>query len=74
MIIRSNLSKMKNKTLPTFLQGNYRESSGEFSNTSHGVFGAERVNVPCFLISTVLVSAPSETFFITPPHYKTPCS
>ena len=39
----SNLSKMKNKTLPTCLQGNYRDSLGEFSTTPYGVFGAERV-------------------------------
>ena len=44
MIIHSNLSKTKNKILPTCLQGNYRDSLGEFSNTSYGVFGAERVN------------------------------
>ena len=46
MITHSNLSKMKDKTLPTCLQGNYRDSLGEFSNTSpwHGVFGVERVN------------------------------
>ena len=42
MIINSTLSKMKNKILPTCLQGNYRDSLGEFSNTSYGVFGAER--------------------------------
>ena len=34
---------MKNKILPTCLRGNYRDSLGEFSNTSCGVFGAERV-------------------------------
>ena len=34
---------MKNKILQTCLQGNYRDSLGEFSNTSYGVFGAERV-------------------------------
>ena len=43
MIIQSNLSKMKNKILTTCLQGNYRDSLGEFSNTSYGVFGTERV-------------------------------
>ena len=32
LIIHSNLSKMKNKILPTCLQGNYRDSLGEFSN------------------------------------------
>ena len=45
MIIHSKLyvSKMKDKILPTCLEGNYRHSLGEFSNTSYGVFGAERV-------------------------------
>ena len=45
MIIHSNLSKMKNKILPTCLQGNYRDSLGEFNNTrmSYGMFRAERV-------------------------------
>ena len=43
MIIHSILSKTKNKILPTSLQGNYGNSLGEFSNTSYGVFGAERV-------------------------------
>ena len=37
---------IKNKILPTSLQGNYGDSLGEFSNTSYhyGVVGAERVN------------------------------
>ena len=35
MIIHSNLSKMKNKILPSNLQGNYRDSLGEFSNVIH---------------------------------------
>ena len=43
MIINSNLSKMRNKILPTCLKGNYRDSLREFSNTSYGVFGSERV-------------------------------
>ena len=34
---------MKNKILPTCLQGNYGDSLGEFSNTSYGAFEAERV-------------------------------
>ena len=45
MIIHSNLHvslEVKNKILPTCLQGNYRGSLGEFKNTSY-VFGAERV-------------------------------
>ena len=44
MIIHCNLSQMKNKILPTCLQGNYRDTLGEFRNTSYGVLGAERVN------------------------------
>ena len=42
MIIQSSLSKMKNKILPTCSQGNYRGTLGDFSNLSHGVFGAQR--------------------------------
>ena len=34
---------MKNKILPTCLQGNYGDSLGEFSNTSYGVVVAESV-------------------------------
>ena len=41
MIMHRKLSKMKNKILPTCLQGNCTDSLGEFSNTSYGVFGAE---------------------------------
>ena len=44
MIIHRKLSKMKNKILPTCLQGNYEDSLGEFGNTSYGVVGTERVN------------------------------
>ena len=43
MILCSNLSKMKNKILPSYLKDDYRESLGEFSSSSFGVFGAERV-------------------------------
>ena len=43
MIIHSNLPKMKINNLPTCLQGNYRDSSGEFCNTTYGVFVAGRV-------------------------------
>ena len=39
MIIHRKLSKMKNKILPTCLQGNYGDSLGEFSITSYGVAG-----------------------------------
>ena len=34
MIIQNNLSKMKNKIFLTCLQGNYRDSLGEFGNMS----------------------------------------
>ena len=44
MIMHRKLSKMKNKILPTCLQGNCGDSLGEFSNTSYGIVGAERVN------------------------------
>ena len=43
MIKHSDISKMKNKILPTCLQGNFRDSLREFSNTPNGMFGAERV-------------------------------
>ena len=36
MIIHSNLAEMKNKTLPTCLEGKYKDSLGEF-----GEFGAD---------------------------------
>ena len=45
MIIYNNSSKMKNKVLPTCSHGNYRDSLGEFSNTSYNVFEAERVKL-----------------------------
>ena len=43
MILHSNLSKMRNKILPTCLEGNIGlDSLGEFSNNVPcGVFGAE---------------------------------
>ena len=40
---RQSISKMKNNILPTSSQRHYRDSLGEFCNTSYGVFGAERV-------------------------------
>ena len=43
MIIHRKLSKMKNKILPTCLQGDNGDSLGEFSNISSGIVGAERV-------------------------------
>ena len=43
MIRHNNLSKMRNKALPTSLQGNYGDSLGEFNNASYGVIGAMRV-------------------------------
>ena len=42
-IIHSNFSKMKNKTLPTSLQVDYRDSLWEFGHTSCCEFGAERL-------------------------------
>ena len=41
MIKHRNISKIKNKILPTCLQANHRDSLGEFSNTSYDVFWAE---------------------------------
>ena len=49
-----NLSKMKNKILLTCLQGNYRDSLGEFSNMSYGVFMAERYSISKVLQCSVL--------------------
>ena len=43
MIIHRKISKMKNTILSTCLQGNYVDNFGEFSNTSYGVVGADRV-------------------------------
>ena len=37
------LSKMKNKTFQTCLQGNYGDSLREFSNMSYGILQPERV-------------------------------
>ena len=45
MTIHRKLSKMKNKILPSNLQGNYGDSLGEFSNTSYGVVVAEKVQL-----------------------------
>ena len=42
MIIHNNLFTMKSKFFPTCLQVYYRDSLGEFSNTSAGVFGGEQ--------------------------------
>ena len=43
-MIHRKLSKMKNKILPTCLQGNYGDSLGEFINKSiYSVLGAKRV-------------------------------
>ena len=44
MIIHSTFFNMKNKILPTFLQGNYRDNLGEFSNTPYSVFEAQIVS------------------------------
>ena len=43
LLVHINLTSMKNKILPTWLQGNYIDSLGEFSITSYGMFGAERI-------------------------------
>ena len=43
MIKQRKLSKMKNKILPTCLQGNYEDSLGEFSIALYGAVGTERV-------------------------------
>ena len=51
MIRHRNLFEMKNKLLLTCVQGNYRDSLGEFSNRSCGALGAERFklfSVACF--------------------------
>ena len=49
MIIHRKLSKIKKtKFSHTCLQGNYGDSLGEFSNTSYGVVGAERVKNKLF--------------------------
>ena len=59
MIIYRKLSKMKNKILPTSLQGNYGDSLGECSNTSYGLVGAGTVkNDRCFIarVYRVMVS------------------
>ena len=48
MIIHNNLTEVKNKILPTFLQRDYRANLGELSNMSDVhcmAFGAERVNI-----------------------------
>ena len=53
MIMHSKLCKMKNKILPNCLQENYRDSRGEFNNTSRRVFGAARVSEKRLLLSSV---------------------
>ena len=49
MIVLSTLSKIKNKILSTCLQGNCRDSLGEFVNTSYiclySVFEGEKVKM-----------------------------
>ena len=57
MIIHIYLSKIKNKNdPPTFLQGSYGENLGEFSNTSYGVFEAERLRktLTSFVVMTTI--------------------
>ena len=53
----SNQCNKKNKIPLTCLQGNCGDSLGEFSNTSYGVFGAERVNITFFSILSPAVIA-----------------
>ena len=63
MIIQIKFTKMKNKILSTCLQGSYRNSLGEFSNTSNDVLGAERVIVKrdnSILVTTCLITKPSK--------------
>ena len=59
LIIHSNLSKIKDKILPTCFQGNYRDSLGEFSNTSSGMFGSKSVKliikIKAYIIPHVLL-------------------
>ena len=43
IITHNNFAKMKNTILPTCLQRSYRDSLGEFSNTSCGTLRGERV-------------------------------
>ena len=47
MIIHRKLSKMKNKIVPTCLQGNYGDRLGEFSYNfmSYGIVGPETVSL-----------------------------
>ena len=44
MIMHSNVSKMRNKLLPNLFRKKTKDSLGEFSNMSYGVFAAERVS------------------------------
>ena len=59
---------MKNKILPTCLQGNYGDSLGEFNNMPYGKFGAEREGRGNFLLVSLLVPfiKLQHTDFITP--------
>ena len=45
MIEINKLSKVKSTVITTCLQGNYRDSLGEFSTMSYGVSRAESVRV-----------------------------
>ena len=62
MIIHSNFSMMKSKIVPTCLQGNYRDSLGEFSNTSYGIYWAERVNACMFCVLSITVYIVHDAF------------
>ena len=70
---------MKNKILPICLQGNYRDSLGEFSDTLNGAFGAERVNeqqetqhltVNWYIKKLNLVSKPKPNHKMLTPQYS----
>ena len=73
MIRHINFSQMRNKNLPTCLQGKFRRDSlGEFSSTSHGMFEAERVNINqlifkrssriIVLVNTILLNTTTNCF------------
>ena len=48
---------MKNEIFTVCLQGRYRDSLGQFSNTSCGVFGAERVDIYLLLAKCEVCTA-----------------
>ena len=54
----SNLSKMKNKILPTCLKRNCRDSLGEFSKTSYGRFNSSTPKTIKYWVAELLLLAP----------------